>query len=325
VKDELAFCVLGAIALDLVLGDPRWFPHPVRLMGWSARGLEWLLVRLLGRNRPAGMLFTLLIVGGSYASVRALLWAAERWDHRAALGLTTALLYTCFAARDLDVESTRVYRDLERGDLEASRRSLSMIVGRETSRLDEAEVTRAAVETVAENTVDGVISPLFFAILGGAPLAMAFKAASTLDSMVGHRTPRYLKFGWASARLDDLLNFIPARLARLFYPLSSLICGLSATNCWRIAWRDGQKSPSPNAGISEAAVAGALGVRLGGINFYEGMELCRPHLGDPLRPLDRRDIRRAVHLMYATEILMLAFLLGIRILFVTTQPWKHWS
>lgn len=324
-KDELAFLVLGAFVLDLLLGDPRWFPHPVRLIGWSAKGLEWLLVRLLGRNRFSGIAFTILIVGGSYGAVWALLWAADRWDHRAALGLSTVLLYTCLAARDLDVESTRVYRDLARGDLEASRKSLSMIVGRDTTRLDEAEVTRAAVETVAENTVDGVISPLFFAILGGAPLAMAFKAASTLDSMVGHRTPRYLQFGWASARLDDVLNFIPARLARLFYPLSSLFVGLSATNCWRIAWRDGQKSPSPNAGISEAAVAGALGVRLGGVNFYEGIELFRPHLGDPTRPLDRRDIRRAVYLMYATEILMLAFLLGIRILLMSTKPWKHWS
>lgn len=324
-KDELVWCVLGAFVLDLLLGDPRWFPHPVRLMGWSAVGLEWLFTRVLGRNRFSGILFTILIVGGFYALAWALLRAADRFDHRLALGLSTFLLYTCFAARDLDIESTRVFRDLERGDLEASRKSLSMIVGRETSRLDEPEITRAAVETVAENTVDGVISPLFFAILGGAPLALAFKAASTLDSMVGHRTPRYLKFGWASARLDDVLNFIPARLARLFYPLSSIICGLSAKDCWRIAWRDGQKSPSPNAGISEAAVAGALGVRLGGVNFYEGMELFRPHLGDPTRALDRRDIRRTVHLMYATEVLMLAFLLGVRIILQTTQPWKHWS
>lgn len=324
-RDELLWCVLGAFLLDLFLGDPRWFPHPVRAMGWAAVVLEKFLTRLFGRNRFSGIVFTLLIAGGSYAATWGLVWAASRADYRLGLAASTVLLYTCFAARDLDVESTRVYRDLKRGDLPAARKSLSMIVGRETERLDEPEVTRAAVETVAENTVDGVVSPLFFAILGGAPLAMAFKAASTLDSMVGHRTERYLYFGWASARLDDVLNFIPARLARLLYPVASLFTGHSVANCWRIVWRDGLKSPSPNAGISEAAVAGALGVRLGGVNSYQGIELFRPYLGDPIRPLDRRDIRRAVHLMYATAALALLLLLSVRFFLVTVQPWKHWS
>ena len=320
-KDELVWCVLAAFIVDLLVGDPRWLPHPVRLIGRSAAGLEWLLTRALGRHRFSGILFTILIVGGSYAAIWGLILAADRVDHRLALGVSVFFLYTCFATKDLDVESTRVYRHLKRGDLETSRKSLSMIVGRDTARLDEPEITRAAVETVAENTVDGVVSPLFFAILGGAPAAMAFKAANTLDSMVGHRTERYLKFGWASARLDDVLNFIPARLARLFYPLASSLCGLSAINCWRIAWRDGLKTASPNAGISEAAVAGALGVQLGGLNYYEGVEHSHPYLGDPTRPLERRDIRRAVHLMYATAGLMLAFLLGMRIL-IKTQLWK---
>lgn len=320
--EELVWCVVAAFGLDLLFGDPRWLPHPVRLIGGSVVGLEWVLTRTLGRNRLSGTLFMILIVGGSYATVWGLVLAADRIDHRLALGVSTLLLYTTFAARDLDIESTRVFRDLERGDLEAARKSVSMIVGRETAGLDETEVTRAAVETVAENTVDGVVSPLFFAILGGAPLAMAFKASNTLDSMVGHRTERYLKFGWASARLDDVLNFVPARLARLLYPVASFTCGLSAANCWRIVWRDGHKSPSPNAGISEAAVAGALGVRLGGVNYYQGMELFRPYLGDPTRALVRADIRRAVHMMYSTAFLVLAFLLGLRILLITTQPWK---
>jgi len=323
-RDELVWTVLVAFGIDLLLGDPRWLPHPVRLIGLIAVGLERLATRWLGRNRFSGTFFTLFIVGGSYAAVWGVILVADRIDHRLALGVSALILYTCFAARDLDVESTRVYGDLKRGDLVAARLSLSMIVGRETARLDEPEITRAAVETVAENTVDGVVSPLFFAILGGAPLAMAFKAANTLDSMVGHRTERYLKFGWASARLDDVLNFVPARIARLLYPVASLVCGLNVGNCWRIVWRDGLKSPSPNAGISEAAVAGALGVRLGGVNYYQGMELFRPYLGDPTRPLVRGDIRRAVHMMYATALLTLALLIGIRILIVTTQPWKLW-
>lgn len=320
--DELAWSVLAAFALDLILGDPRWFPHPVRLIGWSALGLEWLLTRLLGRNRLAGVVFTLLIVGGSYAAVWGLIRAADRVDHSLAVGVSILLLYTSLAARDLDVESSRVYRDLKRGDLVGARERLSMIVGRETAHLDESEVSRAAVETVAENTVDGVISPLFFALLGGAPAAIAFKAASTLDSMVGHRTERYLKFGWASARLDDVLNFIPARLARLLYPVASFVSGLSVGGCWRIVWRDGLKSPSPNAGISEAAVAGALGVRLGGVNVYQGAPLFRPYLGDPTRPVERRDIRRAVHMMYASAVLALALFVGLRVFLVRTEPWK---
>jgi len=308
VKDELLWCVLGAVVLDLLLGDPRWLPHPVRLIGRLAVGLEWLLVRILGRNTFSGILFTALLVGGSYAAVWALLRGAGRVDHRLELGVATVFLYTAIAARDLDVESTRVYRNLERGDLEASRKSLSMIVGRDTAHLGEREMTRAAVETVAESTVDGVVSPLFFALLGGAPLAIAFKAASTLDSMVGHRTPRYLRFGWASARLDDVLNFIPARLARFLFPVASLVCGLDAAGCWRIAWRDGAKSPSPNAGISEAALAGALGVRLGGVNTYDGIPEERPGQGEPRRDLERRDIRRSVAWMYASEVLaLLAF------------------
>ncbi len=315
--DALGLCVAAAFALDLLLGDPRWLPHPVRGIGWAARGAEWVLTGLLGRNRFSGMVFTLLLVGGTGAAIWGLIAWAEKIDRGLALGLQVLFLYTAFAARDLDVQSSRVYRALKQGDLNLARRKLSMIVGRDTERLDEREIVRGAVESVAESTVDGVISPLFYAVLGGAPAALAFKAASTLDSMVGHKNERYLKFGWASARLDDVLNFIPARLARLLYPIASFACGLSAANCWRIAWRDGLKSPSPNAGISEAAVAGALGVRLGGINSYEGAESVRPYVGDPARPLDRRDIRRAVHLMYVASILALAVLVGLRTLIVT--------
>lgn len=314
--DELPWCVLVAFVLDLLLGDPHGMPHPVRAIGWTAIGLESFLTRLIGRNRFSGIIFTIFIVGGFSLGIWSLIRLADHYDHWLGLVATTYFLYTAFAARDLDVESTRVYRDLERGDLEAACNSLARIVGRDTTKLDEAEVTRAAVETVAENTVDGVLSPLFFAILGGAPAAMAFKAANTLDSMVGHRTARYLKFGWASARLDDVLNFIPARIARLLYPIASFLCGLSVVDCWRIVWRDGLKSPSPNAGISEAAVAGALGVRLGGHNSYQGQALFRPYLGDSARSLERHDIRRAVHLMYVTSLLMLALTVGARALMV---------
>jgi len=325
VNDELVWSIAAAFALDLALGDPRWMPHPVRIIGRCAAVLENTLTRLLGPARLSGVLFTALIVGGSGLAVQGLLVAAGRMDHRLATALTVYFLYTAFAARDLEVESTQVYRTLRRGSLAAARRDVSMIVGRDTGHLTEGEVTRAAVETVAESTVDGIVAPLCFAVLGGAPAAIAFKAASTLDSMVGHRTDRYGRFGWAAARLDDALNFIPARLARLVYPLGALLCGLDAAGCWRISWRDGWKSPSPNAGIGEAAVAGALGVRLGGANVYGGVKEVRPFLGDPTRPLEPEDIRRAVCLMYATSMLVLVLLLGARALLVLTEPWKHFS
>lgn len=306
--DPLTGCILAAFALDLVLGDPRWLPHPVRLFGLAARGLESLLTALLGRNRIAGALFTLAIVGGAYWGSWALVRLSAARDERLGFAVSIYLLYTAFAARDLDRHATRVGRALEEEDLPGARRHLSMIVGRDTAGLDEREVVRGAVESVAESTLDGVVAPLFFAFVGGAPAAMAFKAASTLDSLVGHKTDRYLRFGWASARLDDVLNWLPARIAQGLYPLASLVVGLRAALTWRISWRDGRKSPSPNAGISEAALAGALGVRLGGINTYDGVPEERTHLGEAIRDLESRDIRRAVAWMYASSILsLLAF------------------
>lgn len=321
-KDELALCILGAFAADLLIGDPRWMPHPVRVIGRMATLLEWLLTRTVGRNRFSGIVFTAIIVAGSYFSVWGLIQVAEHMDHGVAVGLCIYFLYTAFAARDLDVESSRVWKPLEAQNLECARRHLSMIVGRETAHLNECEITRATVETVAENTTDGVLSPLFFAVIGGAPLAIAYKAVNTLDSIVGHRTERYLQFGWASARLDDVANYIPARIGAVLFTAASFLLRLDAGTCWRMILRDAAKSPSPNAGIPEAAVAGALGVRLGGINVYQGQTLFRPYLGDPSRPLKPYDIRRAVHLMYLTSVLMLAFAVVTREFLIRTQPWK---
>jgi adenosylcobinamide-phosphate synthase len=312
-SDPVAPCVLAAYVLDLLLGDPRWLPHPVRLIGLAARALEAVLTRILGRTRFAGLLFTVLIVGcaawGTWALIRSAA-GAQPW---LGFAVTTYLLFTSFAARDLDAHATRIAKALEGGDLPAAREKLSLIVGRDTAALDESEVVRGAVESVAESTLDGVIAPLFFAAIGGAPAAIAFKAASTLDSMVGHKTERYLLFGWASARLDDVLNWVPARLAKLIYPVASWVTGLRPGTTWRIAGRDGRNSPSPNAGISEAALAGALGVRLGGTNTYDGVAEVRPPVGDPLRALETADIRRSVLWMYASSILALALFAGARL------------
>ncbi len=311
--DLLTRCILAALALDLVLGDPRWLPHPVRLMGLAARGLEIVFTTLLGRNYASGFLFTAVIVGGTAWGTWALLRCAEGVDPRLSVALTTYLLFTSFAARDLDRHATRVRRMLEQGDLPGAREHLSRIVGRETAALDGREVVRGAVESVAESTLDGVIAPLLFAFVGGAPAALAFKAASTMDSMVGHKSELYLRFGWASARLDDALNWIPARIARLIYPAASLLVGLRSGSTWTVAWRDGRKSPSPNSGISEAALAGALGVRLGGLNTYNGVPEDRATLGASLRDLEPGDIRRSVAWMYASALLALFLFAGARV------------
>lgn len=311
---KVELCIVAAFALDLALGDPRWLPHPVRLIGKAAGALEHFLTRWLGRNRMAGTLFTATIVGATWTATVALLWCIAQFDWRAAAVAETLLMYTAFAARDLDAESRLVFLALEGGNLSQARRNLSQIVGRDTAQLDEAEVVRAAVETVAENTVDGVVSPLVFALIGGAPAALAYKAINTLDSLVGHLDERHRLFGWASARLDDAANYLPARVTRILFPAACLACGLDALRCWKIAWRDGHKSPSPNAGIPEAAVAGALGVQLGGVNYYDGKALFRPFLGDPVAPFDRRQIPATIRLMYVVAFLTLGVGLAIRML-----------
>ncbi len=318
--DRLSWCILGAFVLDLVFGDPQWLPHPVRIVGISATFLENGLVRCFGRNHFVGVVFTVLIVGGTWVATAALVAFAWWWNWWAAMTVEILVLYTTLAARDLEHESRRVFKALEQGDLPLARRNLSRIVGRDTERLDEEEIVRATVETVAENTVDGVVSPLFFAFLGGAPGAMTYKAINTLDSMVGHRTERYLHFGWASARLDDFANFVPARVSRLLFPVAAWICRFDGAGCWRIVRRDGHNSPSPNAGIPEAAVAGALRVQLGGVNYYQGTRLFRPLLGDRLNPLHRNDVLRTTRLMYTVSILTL--IAGITARSIACHVWS---
>jgi adenosylcobinamide-phosphate synthase len=214
------------------------------------------------------------------------------------------LSYTCLAARSLHGESRIVADALGRGDLPEARRLLARIVGRDTEQLSEPEIWRALVETVSENSSDGVIAPLLFLMLGGPPLALAYKAVNTLDSMVGYKNERYLLFGWASARFDDLANYIPARLTGLLMVVAASLTGLSGRNAWRIMCRDGRNHASPNSGVPEAAAAGALGVQLGGTNKYFGLPVAKPTIGAALNPLAMEAYRGAVRLMYGAELLM---------------------
>jgi len=312
VEPNLGLAVLAACGLDLLLGDPHGMPHPVRCIGAVAEGLAGRLRIRLPNRRLAGAVLTATVVGGTYLGALSFMALVRLAGPHAALAAHVVLIYTTLAVRDLVGEAAAVARRLEHGDLAGARRQVARIVGRDTDALDEAGVTRAAVESVAESTVDGILSPLFYALLGGAPLALAFKAASTLDSMYGYRDAERRDFGWASARLDDVANYVPARIALLVVPLAALVCGRRPWRALRTAWRDGAKHPSPNAGLSEAAFAGALGVRLGGPSTYAGRRVSKPWIGETLREIRTEDIRSACGLTLVATALAVALGVSVR-------------
>ncbi|MBJ6801543.1 adenosylcobinamide-phosphate synthase CbiB [Geomonas propionica] len=307
--------VLGAVLLDLVLGDPRALPHPVVGIGELISSLESPLRRLIPNARVAGVMLLVITVGVSYALAASLIYAASLLAPAAGFAVALYLAWVSLAARSLHLESAKVVRALQDGDLPAARVALSYIVGRETAELDEPEIIRGAVETVAENTGDGVIAPLFYLVLGGPALAIAYKAVNTLDSMVGYKNERYLDFGWASARFDDVANYLPARLTGVLMVLAAPLCGLSGGGAWRILRRDGRNHSSPNSGFPEAAAAGALGVRLGGANRYFGKIVEKPTIGDSLLPLSQATYASVVRLMYGSEALLVAGWIALVALF----------
>ncbi len=312
--------LLPAILLDLILGDPHWMPHPVRWMGAMIAGLENVLRGLLPKTpvgeRLGGVLMALLVGGAFCGGSALLLWALALISPWLAWGVEVWLTYQLLAARALERESMAVYPCLVSGDLPAARTAVSRIVGRDTQSLDEAGVAKAAVETVAENTCDGVVAPLIFLWLGGLPLGMLYKAVSTMDSMVGYRNARYQFFGWAGARLDDLFNLIPARLAGLSMCLAAAVLpGYSGRGALRVFLRDRKQHKSPNSAHTEAACAGALGIQLAGDASYGGKLVKKPTLGDQLRPVEPQDIPRACRLMYADALVVLALLAGVNLLF----------
>ena len=300
------YIIPAAVLLDWLLGDPRWLPHPVVQIGRLIRLLEPVLRRLVRGELFGGFLLLVITVGITTAVAAGILRSVYHLYPWLGDGVAIMLSWTCLAARSLHRESRFVADALSAGDLPEARHYLSYIVGRDTAELDSGQCWRGAVETVAENASDGVIAPLLFLMLGGPVLGLAYKAVNTLDSMVGYRNDHYLHFGRASARFDDLLNLIPARLTGMFMVLVAPLAGLSGRGAWRIMVRDGRNHSSPNSGIPEAAAAGALGVQLGGTNCYFGKPVEKPTIGDPLQPLDRRAWTGAVRLMYGAEMLLLA-------------------
>jgi adenosylcobinamide-phosphate synthase len=306
--------VLAAVVLDLVLGDPRALPHPVVAIGKLISFLEPRLRRSFTSERVAGCVLLLATVGVSYGIAALLLSTAYALAPDAGIAVAVYLSWVSLAARSLHLESGKVANALESGDIPGARLALSYIVGRETEQLEEEEIVRGAVETVAENTGDGVIAPLFYLMLGGPALAIAYKAVNTLDSMVGYKNERYQHFGWASARFDDLANYLPARLTGLLMVLAAPLCALKGGEAWRILRRDCRNHASPNSGFPEAAAAGALRVRLGGTNRYFGKLVEKPTIGDASLPLSLAAYSGVVRLMYCSESLLVAGWLALKFL-----------
>lgn len=297
----MAIEIVLAYILDLILGDPRWFPHPVKGIGWLIKKLEPVLRKTIKNERIAGGVLALSAIGITWGLSFIITRQALSVNRYLGAAVSILFIYTSLAVKDLEVESMEVYQALKRDDIALGRKKLSAIVGRDTADLDNRQIIRATVETVSENIVDGVVSPLFYAFLGGAPLALAYKAANTLDSMVGYKNEKYKDFGWASAKIDTLANFIPARLSLLFLPIASLLAGKDALNSWRIARRDGRRNPSLNSGMPEAALAGALGIRLGGLNYYNSKPILKPFIGDDINALEIGHIKDSIKISYISS------------------------
>jgi len=308
---SLEYQILIAILLDQLLGDPRWLPHPVRIIGAACNGCE-RITRAVLPPFAAGICTVVLILGLTGATTWAVVAGANLLHPWLGNAVSILLLYTTIAARDLVSHSRQVFAALAAGDLDESRKRVGMIVGRDTADLNEEGVARATVESVAESMVDGVTAPLFFAVLGGPMAAMLYKAVNTMDSMFGYKNERYLTFGWGAARLDDLANFIPARITSLMIPAAAFLLRLDPKGAFSILLRDRFRHASPNSGHTEAAVAGALGVQFGGTNSYFGKLVEKPTIGEATRPIDPRDILRANRLMLLTSALTLLLCLTLR-------------
>ncbi len=294
---SFAWIFPAAFFLDLLIGDPVKLPHPIRLMGKAISFSEKRFRKGPFSEKTAGGLLALLLVLGTWLTCIAAERVAQAVHPVCAQVLHIALIFYALSVKSLRTEVLRVYAALKHKNLTEAKRKLSAIVGRDVTPLDETGVVRAAVETVAENLVDGVIAPLFYGVLGGGPLAMAYKMVNTLDSMIGYKNERYKKFGWFAARLDDVANYVPARISAIVIPFAALLIKRPFFRAVRTVLRDGQRHPSPNAGIPEAAFAGALGIRLGGPNLYEGRLVEKSCIGEAIKSADKEDIKTATRLM----------------------------
>jgi adenosylcobinamide-phosphate synthase len=316
--------IAAACLLDWIAGDPAWFPHPVRWMGRCTQLAESLLQRPGQSARHelmAGAALTAGLVGASYLGTAKAIAMAYRISTITGMATEILLGWTCIASRNLVDESLAVLRALEQEDIALARQRLARIVGRDTHSLCETEISRAVIETLAESACDGIVAPLVYMAVGGVPMAMAYKAVNTLDSMIGHADQRYFYFGKAAARLDDLANYVPSRLtAATLTTVAGMGSSTSATSAWQTWRRDGRKHKSPNAGQPESAMAGALRVRLGGENTYAGERIAAPLLGAEFAQPMRHHPKRALRLVAAVSLFTAAVAVVVGALTKKTQP-----
>ena len=318
---SIAFSILIGFLLDCIFGDPRRLPHPICLIGNFINLMEKVLRRAFPKSErgelAGGAVIAAAVPAAAFGVSFIILMLCGMVSPVLKFGVETFFCYQIFAAKSLKDESMRVYRYVEAGDIENSRKYLSWIVGRDTKELSFEKIDKAVVETVAENTSDGVVAPLIFMAVGGAPLAFLYKGVNTLDSMVGYKNDRYLYFGRASAKLDDLLNFIPARLTGIAMCIGAFFTGLDWRAAFRIYRRDRKNHSSPNSAHPESACAGALNIQLGGDAYYFGKLYRKKTIGDDIRPVNSGDIKLAIRLMYAASVICLVFALAARILIFT--------
>ena len=313
------WAVLGGFVLDALFGDPAWLPHPVVYMGKAISKLEKFLRPRLPKT-PQGELLGGAIVAfclpvGTFLLTGLVCWGAARLHPLLGLAVQMFWCGQALAARGLVQESTNVYKELKKNDLPGARKAVSRIVGRDTAELTAEGVTKAAVETVAENASDGVIAPLLYMLIGGAPLALTYKAINTMDSMLGYKNEKYLYFGRVPAKLDDVANYIPSRLAGLLWVAAAAFTHNDAKGAWKIWRRDRRRHASPNSAQTESACAGALGVQLAGPAYYFGQYYPKLTIGDALRPIEPEDILRANRMMYVASSFALAWGCALRALF----------
>ena len=303
---SLCALILG-FCLDLLIGDPHGIPHPVALIGKlidvTEKGMRKAFPKTVRGENFAGAAIWLIVVTVSTALPALLLWLAYSANRWLGLALETVMCAQILATKSLRQESMKVYQALQTGDLEKARHTVSMIVGRDTQRLDEAGVARAAVETVAENTSDGIIAPMLFLAIGGAPLGFFYKAVNTMDSMLGYVEMPYKNVGLVPAKMDDLFNFLPARISALLMLAAGALLGVDGKNGWKIFKRDRYNHASPNSAQTESVCAGLLGLRLAGDAWYHGVLHKKKYIGDPLREIEPEDIPKACRLLYATAFL----------------------
>ncbi|MDO9535729.1 MAG: adenosylcobinamide-phosphate synthase CbiB [Bacillota bacterium] len=306
-----------AFILDYILGDPRWLPHPVRLIGKAITCLELFFLRFCRAawsQRVAGAAMTFLIAGSAFIFTVLAINLFFRFHFLLGMVLTVYIFYSMLAMKDMIRHVMDVYKALDRNDLVEARKRVGFIVSRDTADLSEEDVVKAALESLFENTGDGVVAPLFYAALGGAPFVVLYKAVNTLDSMIGYKNERYYYLGWAAARTDDILNFIPARLAALAIMLGGCLCGCSWKKGWAVLLRDRNKHESPNSAWPEAAGAGVMDLRLGGTDYHGGVQVTRPLLNETGRIPHRGDMLPALALFRITSVITLLGALMVVIL-----------